>query len=217
MIRYSPLFLLLILLFGGAGRAPAQSAKPVYRADIILVQLSSEINRMTALKRTGDVKRIKELDQDLRGVARAIRNDFRDHFTACPVYYFMDTNLSAVQQGHLDGVLINAEGEVLKHNPIKGKEFQIVYYGYPKARISRTGYLRNEDDAADFDTQKGKAWVVCDKEMNQVAYSKPKTDMGKWADKHEDRNYTYRSRHFDIQYQPSAKQLQHAINSMGPR
>lgn len=217
MMRVSPILTFLVSLFAFAPISQAQISKPVYQPEVLLIQLSSEHNRMEALKAQGDEEGLKQLDKDLHGVFRAIRNDFRDHFTACPVYYFIDTNLATVKQQRFDGILINAEGNVLNTNPIKGKEFQIAYYGYPKTRMSRTGYLRNEGDKADFDTQAGRAWVVCDKEMNQVSYTRPRTDRGKWADKPEDKKYTYRSRNFDIIYQPSAKQLQSAMWSMGPR
>lgn len=190
--------------------------KKVFQPEVLLVQLSSEHNRMEALKAQGDEEGMKQLDKDLHGVFRAIRNDFRDNFTACPVYYFIDTNLSKITAGHLTHVLADADGYIQKGNPIKGKRFQIAYYGYPKMRMRRTGYLPKEDEN-DFDTQAGKAWVVCDEEMNQVSYSKPRRDPGRMSDRPEDKDYRYRSPEFDIYYRPSAKLLQSAMLNMGPR
>ncbi|MBX2907013.1 MAG: hypothetical protein KF744_13295 [Taibaiella sp.] len=172
---------------------------------------------MKALKAANDEAAMAQLDKDLHGVFRAIRNDFRDHFTAYPVYFFIDTNLASVQHNHLDGVLINADDEVQRHNPIKGKEFQIVYYGYPKARIRRTGYLRSEGDDADFDTHFGKVWVVCDRDMNQVSYSKPRPILSPQADAIGDARYKYTSPKYNIEYRASADKLQKAMLDMGPR
>jgi len=209
--------MILIVFFCLASATMAQDSKSVFQPDVLLVQLSSEHNRMQALKARGDDEGMKQLNKDLRGVYSAIRNDFRDHFTVCPVYYFIDTNLSRINAGQLNGVLIDTGGNLIRRNTIAGKRYQIAYYGYPKARMGRTGYLQSEEDKTDFDTKFGKVWVVYDKEMNQVSYSKPRAIISAQADAIGDPRYKYTSPKYNIEYRASADRLQKSMADMGPR
>ena len=217
MARYIPLLLPFFFVSFLTSDAFCQNGKPVWQPDVMLIQLSSEHNRMQTLRARGDRTGMLQLNKDIRGVFIAIRNDFRDHFTACPVYYFIDTNLARVKAGRLNGVLIDTGGNILKGNPVSGKEFQVAYYGYPKARIHRTGYLRHKDDDADFDTKFGRVWVVCDRDMNQVAYSKPRPILSPQADAIGRPEYKYTSPRYNIEYRACADRLQKAMLDMGPR
>ncbi len=217
MMHYKPFFLVLFSLFAWVPVLYAQNGRPVWQPEVLLIQLSSEHNRMQALRARGDDEGMSQLDKDLHGVFRAIRNDFRDHFSACPVYYFIDTNLSKVKARRLEGVLIDTGGNYVQGNPMPGKKFQVAYYGYPKARMRRTGYLRNEGDGADFDTKFGKVWVVCDNNMEQVSYSKPRPVLSPQADAMGRPEYKYTSPRYNIDYRASADRLQKAMLDMGPR
>jgi hypothetical protein len=175
--------------------------------------LSTEQNRLRALKTRGDHKEAAQLQKDLQSVYVGIRNDFRDHFSFCPVYYFADTNLALVKQGRLDGILLGADGAIVPAKRLVGKLFQIAYYGYAKANIPRIGYL-TEDELADFDTRFGKVWVVYDDQMKQVAYSEAPEFFDRQRGCYFDTTYRRKSKKFNIEYYPIAYKLEEVLRQM---
>lgn len=194
----------------------AQTARPIRQPEAILVLLPSQQNRLRVLQRSGDKKREEQLTKDLQKIYIAIRNDFRDHFSFCPVYYFMDTNIALVKQHRFKGIILDSNGEPVAEKKLDGRAFQIVYYGYAKARIPRIGYLA-ENEQADFDTRFGKVWVVCDDQLQQVAYSDLPGVLDRESEYYFDKAYRQKSKRFDIGYFPVAYKLQQTLGQMEPR
>jgi len=99
----------------------------------VLVQLRSEHNRMAALIKARRYKDLERLKTDAIAIQTAMINDFQDHFTECPVYYYMDTNASFVEQKMFDGILLNANLTPAKNLPINSSsnDYLVAFYGYP--------------------------------------------------------------------------------------
>ena len=75
----------------------------------ILVQLRSEHNRITAATKERKYKELEIIKNDAVNVTSRMIADFKDNFTFCPVYYYMDTNLDLVKNRVFKGVLFNAD------------------------------------------------------------------------------------------------------------
>jgi len=195
----------------------AQAGGTVKQPEVILVQLSTGQNMREALVKQGRTAEAAQFNKEISAVYRVIRNDFRDHFHFCPVYYFMDTNLELVRSHRLDGILIGPDGNVVKADVVQGKELLIAYYGYAVARVPHVGHLHDSTDNTTFDTRTGRAWVLCDDKMQQVAYSGKGSHFNKQAEYFKEKEYSYRSRDFDIAYKPIAYKLEETLYQLAPR
>lgn len=197
--------------------ATGQQKKPIRQPELILVNLSTEQNRRAALVRANDEKGLEKLNRDVQAVYLAIRNDFRDHFTFCPVYYFLDTNIARVKAQKHDSVLLGEDGNYVPASVMEGKNYQIVSYGYPVMQTNRIGYLKKPKEEVGFDTRLGRVWVVYDRQMEQVAYSHPPQMLDKQFEYADDERYTYKSGIMNMRYKPAVYKLQQTLYEMMPR
>lgn len=189
----------------------------VRQPDVLLVQLSSQKNRLLALEADGRHMAAEKLKQDAQAINTVIRNDFTDHYSFCPVFFFMDTNLAQVKAGNFAGILMDSTGRYVPAPPLAGKRVQVAFYGYPKVNIPRVGRPSDKDVAQDFESRFGEVWVLQDASLEQVAYSKPPGRLDPAKEYAKDKRYHFRSRKFDLEYKPIAHKVQEAMYEMAPR
>jgi hypothetical protein len=210
-------FFCLAVFFALPVLAMAKDHRTIKRPDFLLIQLSTEQNRMKLLESQGDEKGKKRLKKDLHSVYTAIRNDFRDHFSNCPVYFFFDTNIAQVKAKMLIGIVYTIEGREVRRSNLSGNNYQIAYFGYPVSHIPRIGYLPETADKRNFDTEFGRVWVVCDNDFDQVAYTEVPNYLERSTGYFHKKKYRYSSRKFDIEYMPVAYKLEQVFSEMAPR
>lgn len=77
--------------------ANAQSQETsVYKPNAILFRLNESTVQMEAYKRRGDDKNVAKLKQIDKATHLTIMNDFKSHFSFCPVYFFYEKDLESV-------------------------------------------------------------------------------------------------------------------------
>ncbi len=98
----------------------------------IIVVLKAQKNRLSYFMQRGDSANAQLVRKDAEEVMRVMRNDFTDHFSFCPVYYVMDTNLSLLKARKLNGILLDNKLNTIPSTLIKPDElYFIVYFGKP--------------------------------------------------------------------------------------
>jgi len=158
-----------------------------YKPAAIFVMLNTEHNRVNkAIKAKWD-KELAETRKDAEAVIVVTKNDFRDHYSLSPVYYFDDTNFNKLKQGTYDGIIKNEDGSSATDFP--RNKFLIVYYGFPETHAD-----------PDFPLRKG--LVIIDDKMKQATKGNIKVRGFK-----RNKKYYYESKHFDIDYKPIARTL----------
>lgn len=180
---------------------------------VILVQLRSEARKINALTARKNYKLAEQMKTDALGVSTAFINDFKDNFSFCPVYYYMDTNAGFVQKKQFAGVLLQADGASVVDAPLDANstDYLIVYYGSPVSQSKREKVVDKDDDRNVYDAQApmGKGLVILDCDYKQVDYYyKLGYDdlLIKTKDKH--KKYMYTSKRFDMEYFPFAATFQ---------
>lgn len=175
----------------------------------VLVQLRSEQNRVSAMKKARDTKSLQEVQNDANEVIRRIHLDFHNNFDYCPVYYYIDTNTDLIKAKKFDGILLNEDGSVVAHPIINSSsnDYVIAYYGYP---LSQAKYQSKLTDSTrysyDPQTPYGKGLVILNDSFQQLTYFyKLGYDEIMFGKPAELKRYYYRSKHFDIEYYPFAR------------
>ncbi len=179
----------------------------------VLVQLRVERNREKALTEHNQTAKLQLLKDDTRKTNQAMINDYKDNFTLCPVYYYMDTNYHAVAAGKLDGLLLDATGAPAKNVVITkdSTNYIIVYWG--RATMQSVFESRVRDTSAysyNSGMPSGEGLVVNDNTMHQLSYFY-KFDFDDGEKGTTRKKYQYHSKAFNIQYYPSAKHLQNKL------
>ncbi len=176
----------------------------------VLVQISTERNRINALTRDKKYKELAEVREDAAGVAATMKLDFKDHFDYCPVYYYMDTDIERIKNMQFEGVLFNGDGTPVKKPGIssRSKNYLIAYYGYPVADANRDNpatdsvkYRYNSGEPM------GKGLVVNNYKFQQVGYFYKFGYQEALFTKKTNKKYIYHSKHFDIDYFPQAEKF----------
>lgn len=173
----------------------------------VLVQLRAEKNRRDALIHDKKYEDLEILKKDTYGAMDATVRDFRDHFNACQVYYFMDTNFEQVMAHKFGEVLLDANLAPVSAPVIEDSNYLIVYYGYPTWQTKKGRW----------DTTKQKHWggqpngralVINDHNFRQIHYIYDLDfDFFNFKRKFAKNPYRYESRKFEIEYNPSAAEL----------
>lgn len=222
-----------ILLLAAPGNSNATDSVSKKRPWVVLVQLRSENNRITALTKARRYKEVEEVKKDAKEVASKMRMDFHDNFDYCSVYFFMDTNADLIKKKKFDGILQNENGEVVPLPPILDtitENYLIVYYGYALSQPKYKKVLKDtstyiEDPKRSFIYEKPGPWV---KNSSKYTYD-PDPPNGKGlvilnskflqvnnfyllgydglffsGKKEELKTYSYQSKHFEIDYYPLA-------------
>ncbi len=175
----------------------------------VLVQLKAERNRYNALVKAKRFNDVEALIRDRNGAAYAMINDFKDHFDACHVYYYSDTNFDAVMARKFDGVLLNADLSPATDIIISdtSRNYLIVYYGYPGWQTKT--YKWDTTRATDMGGRpNGRGLIINDYKMRQLGYLYwLDYDFFNFRRKGKKNIYRYSSKKFDIDYSPCASEF----------
>lgn len=169
-------------------------AQNVKKPSALLVMLNSEQNRIKFAQDHNRSRELEEIRRDAANAAAATKNDFRDHFNYCPVYYFMDSNISKIKAHNFEGIVTKADGTAaidIPHN------FIVAYYGFCPAPVSEDQRLR-------------KGIVIADQNMQQL-YFRSQSSINISFHKRDKKLYLYTSKHYDIDYKAIAEEVQTLI------
>ena len=99
----------------------------------ILVQLSSEQNRINALTKARRIKELLTIKADAANIITKTIADFDAHLNFCPVYYYIDTNIDLIKNRQFSGVLFTVDGKPATNTGLSdtSRDYLIAYYGYP--------------------------------------------------------------------------------------
>lgn len=163
---------------------------------VLLVELHSEKNRLDAARKMNRADLVRKITADAEEVQQRTILDFTDFFTACPVYYFMDSNLDKIKSGQYQGVLMNRDGSTASvPAEVSGGNFIIAYYTTPyvKEMINSGSYRRRF------------ALVVYDNKYQQMDYFYRRAKIT--LPKEDRKKYYFESKEYEIEYFPLAKDL----------
>lgn len=196
-----------VVLKSSAGFAADSLSKKIPSA--VLVQLNTEQNRIKKLTEAGDMVAVREVEKDAKGVSTAMISDFTDHFSYCPVYYFLDINLDKIKARNFEGVLMNADGTPVVHPVISNTstDYLIVYYGFPPIQKAAPK-IGAEDRFSTRTLHKG--LVICNYKMQQVRFFVRQGFELMFSGKK--RKYKYSSSHYDIDYVPLVQDFQQKLD-----
>lgn len=116
--------------------------------EFILVQLPTNKQLAEAYTRKGNIKSAENTRKDAAEVSKRMVMDFSDNFDFCPVYYFYDSTAKQVQDGALEGVVLDKDMKPVA-SPKKNAadtNYNIVYFGY---HVLTTSDYRSEGDDKD--------------------------------------------------------------------
>ena len=192
----------------------------------VLVQLRSEHNRIAAATKAGGYKDVAEIKKDALAIQNAMINDFHDHFTNCPVYYYMDTNADLIQKKIFKGILLNAGLVPVEDLPLSDTDtnYLVVYYGYPtrqsatrqvvpsttrgRVYIDPPGIRKIITDTMNYRYNSGGpqgiGLIVMNDEFLQVNYFYKFGYDELALNRHVSKKYRYSSKHFQMEYYPFA-------------
>jgi hypothetical protein len=233
-------FITLMLLPIASLKSYAEDTTTVRYPTVVLYQLRSEHNRISALLRNKDPEEAAFVDQEAKEVIKRVHLDFKNNFKYCPVYYYMDTNADLIKKRVFNGVLLNDKGEFVNDVIPAGNNnaYVIAYYGYALSQAKYTDevedtneYLNNPQLAYqmdnktplvkkstkykyDSDPPNGKGLVILNPKFRQLTYfykigfDEYKFNRGKNVGPTH-----YRSKKYDIEYYPFAKNFN--VNMFG--
>ena len=213
MKKYAPirsLFFLAMLsasLFGHAQSSSTSLPAP----KVILVRLASGHSRIVDMKRRKDKKGIEEVQHDVAEVNKRMINDFTTNFHACPIYYFVDTNMDLVKDQKFDGILLNADMTPVP-TPVMNS-YYIVYYGHYTLQL-RGNYIFPDTALTRTRATQGQGLVVLNEHIQQIdRFYKMGYDEMLYKVKKANRAYCYCSKHYDIEYFPFATMFDKALTT----
>ncbi|MCD6013679.1 MAG: hypothetical protein K0Q79_3541 [Flavipsychrobacter sp.] len=199
--------LFIALLIACTNSSFAQKKK---HPSAILLQVRSEHNRIEALTKAGRQKELNEVILDAQNAAAAMKRDFEDNFSFCPVYYFVDTNIDLIKQKRFDGILLASDGTPVADPVITSSstDYYIVFFGYPVSQPKQGQVVK---DPQRYKTSSGepfgKGLVINNDEMQQLSYIIKFNYNDIFLGKEMKKKYFYESKHFEIDYFPLAKEL----------
>ena len=158
----------------------------------ILVELKSEQNKLDYFKAHKNTTELKRLSDDVSAQNQANISDYTDHFTNCPVYFYMDTNRQKIRDKQFEGNLFKAGYALLPTNTIPHNEdrFLVVKFGY------------SEDSLSAFQNTMG--LVLYNHQLQQLRFIKK--IRGKIP-----KQYYFTSKKYNIEYRPFATQLNNSL------
>ena len=190
MKKLITLFTLILL----ASRPLIAQPKP---AKAILVQLNSEHNKVSYLLKAHRNEEANDIAIESMAMRKKMIADFTDNFTSCLVYYFIDTNFDLIKNRQFKDILLNADGSIV-NNPIidsADSAYYIIRYGYPDQN-------KTIRDAQGISVYKP-GFIQPDFAHSFFIY---RADPDKTI-----RKYIYKSRKYDIEYFPAAKEINRRI------
>lgn len=111
----------------------SQNAK-YYKPNAIFFKLNESTSQMEAHRRRGDDDKAESLKRIDKASHTSIINDFKTHFTYCPIYFFYDKDLQSILNRDWDSVVVydtsfNRSGKKIKVNNVGN--FFIAEINYP--------------------------------------------------------------------------------------
>ena len=197
----------------------AQNFKSINFPRVVLVQLSSEQNRINALLKTKRYNDLERFKQEAEAVKNATIADFRDNFKFCKVYFYIDTNVQKVKDCQLEGILLYSDLSPVTNISLSDScELNaIVYYGYPQWQTKKGKWDTTKSNFGESGKPYGRALVINDHQLRQIHYLY-------WLDgdffnlrflvrkKNRKNKYMYFSRKFELEYTPQAAELDRSLN-----
>lgn len=173
----------------------------------ILVQLSSQQSRLKHLKPGSKAyNRIAQEGEKINGVTML---DFKDHYSFCPVYFYMDTDIYKIKAKQFAGVVFDTNGIAL--TAPRFSSYYIVYFGYPEDDKHSHFAVREANYRYGNGLTMGRGLVVEDGDMVQTHQPFPyficKLDYWDLFKGPKVKAYSYESKKYDMEYYPLAKEL----------
>ena len=156
---------------------------------VLLVQLNTEQSKIGYFLKTGRKADAEKIKRETMKMNKKMISDFTDHFTFCPVYYYVDTNVDLIKSKNFDKILLDAKGMPIANPVAIGSNYLIALYGI-------------DDGTANVTVTKG--LVVYTPQFKQIFFLR-RFDVEGSAKK-----YTYTS-DFCIEYYPHATMLNHKM------
>lgn len=184
-------------------------AKLKYQPKVVLVQLRSE-NRKIEYVTKHNPNLLPRIKKEAAKIREVTINDFKDRFTFCPVYYFIDTNADLIKERKFAGVLLDTAGKPVS-NPIRNPldtNYVIVYYGYPNHSLPAPGTPAYNHENAPKDAM-GKGLIILDYKYRQIDYY---YRLEYWLlFSPPNRKYGFNSKKYDMDYFPFARWYNRAL------
>lgn len=224
----------LMLLPLASVKSLAEDTTTVRYPTVVLYQLRSEHNRISAMLRNKDPEEAAFVAQEAKEVNKRVYLDFKENFDYCPVYYFMDTNADLIKKRTFNGVLLNDKGELVYDviPPHDSTTYVIAYYGYAlsqsklKEEVEDTNVYQSRADwdilryqkdyndqfvrhsskyRYDSDPPFGKGLIILNPKFQQTTnFYKTGTDEFAYSRGKSAGPTHYRSKKYDIEYYPFA-------------
>jgi hypothetical protein len=159
----------------------------------ILVQLNSEQNRVKYFTSHGQNTDAVRVQREASIIMKKTIADFRDNFKCCPVYFFIDTNVSLVKNKQFENVLLGFDLKPIQEPVITAADtnYFVTYYGLPE----ENGVAPNR-----------KGCVLLNYKFEQVYYRLRNSEV--------DQKYAIASGKYDMIYRPIARQLNRLLKNM---
>jgi hypothetical protein len=186
------------------------------RPKFVLVQLSSEKNRIEALAKNKRYSELEIVKKDAKGTKDATITDFKRHFDRYPVYFYIDTNINAIKARQFSGVLFDTAGNAIGNRLINenSQDYLIVYYGLPTTQPRSSTVVDASDEYSKLGEPNGKGLIICNYLFQQVMYfyKLGSSDLG--LDKNKYKGCYYFSKKFDIEYFPLAQRFNKSVPNL---
>lgn len=207
-MKCTPIFLLLILcsFTSLAQLSRRKTALPSEKAPkAVLVELFTGYKRM---ERTQDSLTKPELQDALKMANQKMMMDFEDNFKYCPVYYFYDSNIVAIQNGQILDFLMDEKGRKVENPVVQNGDTTIflLYYG-----------ILVPDESTPFDAHVSKKMLVAlDYKGDLLPFPLPRTPgpatFKNFKSKKFNVFYKYSNTRTDTHYRACAKRYSHLLN-----
>lgn len=207
-MKFAPIFLLLIVhAFGSSAQwSRRKTALPSEKAPkAVLVELFTGYKR---LDRTQDSLTKPELQDALKKANQKMMMDFEDNFKYCPVYYFYDSNIVALQNGQILDFLMDDKGRKIENPVLQDGDTSIflLYYG-----------ILVPDESTPFDAHVSKKMLVAlDYKGDLLPFPLPRTPgpatYKNFKSKKFNVFYKYSNTRTDTHYRACAKRYSHLLH-----
>ena len=160
----------------------------------VLVQLNTGTNKIKHLTKTNRKRDLEIAKRDIKNMMQKMILDFDDNFSFCPVYYFYDTNHHLVIQQKFEGILLNAEREIV--DTVKKLQADTSYF------IIQYGKIINDEEWNSYKI------VASNWQSKKLPYPVPETYYQGFMPsktKKARKEYKYRSSLFELRYKPMAE------------
>ena len=161
----------------------------------LLVELKSEQNKLDYFKTHKNPSEFKRLSDDIIAQNQATIIDYTDHFSFCPVYFYMDTDRAKIKNARFNGILFKSGYKLIPDNTITPNEtqFMVAKYGH------------TDDSLSIYQNTMG--LVLYNHLLVQLQFIKK--IRGKVP-----AQYSFTSKKYNIEYRPFATQLNNSLTNI---